>query len=61
MIVVLKAGRIVETGSHSELLELGGEYAKLHRIQFAQGREEPAPEADVALVPPSAGDTGEEQ
>ncbi len=34
MIVVLKAGRIVEQGTHDELLALGGEYAKLHALQF---------------------------
>lgn len=35
-IVVLKDGRLVEQGTHDELLASGGEYAKLHRIQFAQ-------------------------
>ncbi len=34
-IVVLDRGRIVETGNHRELLERGGLYAKLYRIQFA--------------------------
>ncbi len=34
-IVVLDRGRIVETGSHRELLERGGIYDKLYRIQFA--------------------------
>lgn len=38
-IVVLKNGRIVEHGSHSELLKMRGEYAKLHRIQFSQSRD----------------------
>ena len=33
-IVVLQKGRIVEIGSHRELLEKGGVYAQLHRIQF---------------------------
>jgi subfamily B ATP-binding cassette protein MsbA len=33
-IVVLQKGRIVEIGSHSELLAKSGVYAQLHRIQF---------------------------
>ncbi|MDD5179990.1 MAG: lipid A export permease/ATP-binding protein MsbA [Gallionellaceae bacterium] len=33
-IVVLQKGRIVEVGTHRELLEKGGVYAQLHRIQF---------------------------
>ncbi len=33
-IVVLKHGRIAETGTHAELLDLGGEYARLHGMQF---------------------------
>ncbi len=33
-IVVMEAGQIVETGSHSELIQLGGHYAKLYRLGF---------------------------
>ena len=33
-IIVLEKGNIVETGSHQELLRLGGFYAKLHEMQF---------------------------
>ncbi|SEA55089.1 lipid A export permease/ATP-binding protein MsbA [Paraburkholderia sartisoli] len=35
-ILVMEAGRIVERGSHRELLAHGGLYAHLHRIQFQQ-------------------------
>lgn len=33
-ICVLKSGQIVEMGRHEELLAKGGEYAKLHNMQF---------------------------
>ncbi|MGH8702703.1 MAG: lipid A export permease/ATP-binding protein MsbA, partial [Burkholderiales bacterium] len=35
-IVVLDRGRLAETGTHRELLERGGIYDKLYRIQFAE-------------------------
>jgi subfamily B ATP-binding cassette protein MsbA len=35
-IVVLDQGRIAEIGTHRELLDRGGIYAKLYRIQFAE-------------------------
>ncbi|AIZ44020.1 antibiotic ABC transporter ATP-binding protein [Deinococcus radiopugnans] len=35
-IVVMRKGRVVEQGSHSELLEHGGYYARLHRLQYSQ-------------------------
>ncbi|MCD0166043.1 MULTISPECIES: ABC transporter ATP-binding protein [unclassified Deinococcus] len=35
-IVVMRRGRIVEQGSHHQLLEKGGYYARLHRLQYAQ-------------------------
>lgn len=34
-ILVIEHGRIVERGTHAELLALGGRYAELHRTQFA--------------------------
>ncbi len=35
IILVMDKGRIVESGTHAELLALGGHYAGLHRIQFS--------------------------
>ena len=40
-IVVLEAGRLVEAGTHAQLLGRNGRYARLHRLQFAR-------EADAA-------------
>jgi subfamily B ATP-binding cassette protein MsbA len=39
-VLVLDAGRLVEQGTHADLLKRGGLYAHLHRMQF---REMPAP------------------
>ena len=36
-IVFLEEGRIVERGSHAELLRLGGRYASLYALQTAGG------------------------
>jgi ATP-binding cassette, subfamily B, bacterial len=36
-ILVIENGRVMESGTHTELLALGGRYADLYRTQFADG------------------------
>ena len=40
VIVVMEAGRIIETGTHAELLAHGGQYRRLYELQFADEEEE---------------------
>jgi subfamily B ATP-binding cassette protein MsbA len=39
-IVVMERGRIIETGTHTELLAHGGQYRRLYELQFADEEEE---------------------
>ncbi len=36
LILVMDQGKIVESGEHNQLLNLGGHYARLHKIQFTE-------------------------
>jgi ABC-type multidrug transport system fused ATPase/permease subunit len=38
----MDGGRLVETGTHQELLAAGGLYSRLHSLQFAAWPEEMA-------------------
>jgi ATP-binding cassette subfamily B protein len=50
-IIVLQDGRVVETGSHGELMRARGLYARLYRLNYASFDDLPQ-----ALLPSPAGD-----
>ena len=49
VIMVMDQGRIVERGSHAELLALNGHYARLHALQFNE--EDADNEGDATILP----------
>jgi subfamily B ATP-binding cassette protein MsbA len=52
-IVVLDRGRIVERGSHAALLAQQGLYSRLHELQFRDGNDEAAAQADHSPSQPA--------
>jgi ATP-binding cassette, subfamily B, multidrug efflux pump len=57
-IVVFHKGRVVEVGSHDELLAKGGVYARLYRMQYAHEQGEAAEARIKAVVGESRAATG---
>ncbi|HWD94044.1 MAG TPA: ABC transporter ATP-binding protein [Verrucomicrobiae bacterium] len=55
LIVVLKEGQIVETGTHAQLMQRGGDYWRLYEIQFRTEKREAPPDASPP-GPPIAND-----
>jgi ATP-binding cassette subfamily C protein len=45
VILVVEHGRIVESGTHADLLARGGRYAELYRTQFGTDRRNGIPAA----------------
>ena len=51
LIVVMDGARVVETGTHEELLAAGGQYAELYGIQAAAYNRGPNPQAEAHAEP----------
>jgi ATP-binding cassette subfamily B protein len=50
VILYLEGGRIVERGTHAELMALGGRYALLHSIRASERTSQPPPGSEPATV-----------
>ncbi|EYF05560.1 ABC transporter, ATP-binding protein [Chondromyces apiculatus DSM 436] len=53
-IVVFHKGRVVEQGTHDELLAMGGIYSRLYRLQFAREAQEAGVPSSKAKPPAAA-------
>jgi len=49
-ILVLKQGKLVEQGTHEELIRVGGLYAKLHELQFSREHTPQAQSGEVVAA-----------
>ena len=54
-IIVVQNGRIVERGTHDELIRMNGVYKRLGRRQFGLNKKEEGPQSKLAAPPPAAG------
>jgi ATP-binding cassette subfamily B protein len=53
LILVMDRGQIVERGTHTQLLEKGGLYARLYETQFRRRVEEQEADTPHAILTPS--------